>query len=185
MNYDESTGNLIFAIHYSAGKHRNQRRKDIPRSPYINHPIDVVEILWKIGLVRDSTTLIAALLHDTIEDTDATAIEISKLFGNEVLQLVLEVTDDKTLPKSVRKRIQILHASSISMSAKTIKLADKICNLRDLIYSPPRLWSNQRKQNYLLWTESVVAGLRGTNPALEKMYDEYLIAGKKILEITR
>ena len=182
--FDESTGLFLKAIHFSADKHRDQRRKDKSRSPYINHPIDVTRRLWEIGEVRDPSTLISAVLHDTLEDTQTSPQEISILFGEEVLSIVLEVTDDKSLPKQVRKRLQIEHAVHISNKAKLIKLADKSCNLFDLINSPPRLWSFERRQSYVLWTELVVAGLRGTNSALEQTYDEILKNGKQIFKLT-
>lgn len=181
--FDESTGNLLKAIHFSADKHRDQRRKDVPRSPYINHPIEVAEILWEAGGVRETTTLIAAVLHDTLEDTQTTPEEILGLFGEEVLAVVLEVTDDKSLPRQMRKQLQIEHAPKISSKAKLVKLADKICNLYDLIYSPPARWPLERRQTYVLWTEKVVAGLRGTNAKLEKQYDELLMEGKQVFEI--
>jgi GTP diphosphokinase / guanosine-3',5'-bis(diphosphate) 3'-diphosphatase len=183
--FDESTGKLLKAIHFSADKHRDQRRKDVPQSPYINHPIEVAEKLWEIGGVRDLVPLIAAILHDTLEDTETTPDEIRTLFGDEVLSVVLEVTDDKSLPGPVRKQLQIEHAPHISAKAKLVKLADKICNLYDLVYSPPRLWTLGRKQTYLLWTEQVVAGLRGTNMALENHYDELLARGKRVLNIIK
>lgn len=182
---DDATGNLIRVIYFSAFKHRDQRRKDGPLSPYINHPLEVARLLWEVGGVRDDATLTAAILHDTIEDTNTTPEEIQHVFGDEVLGLVLEVTDDKSLPRMRRKRLQIEHAPHISFKAKLIKLADKISNLRDLIYSPPRRWSFARKQQYLLWTEKVVAGLRGCNPALEQCYDELLIEGKRILNLEK
>jgi guanosine-3',5'-bis(diphosphate) 3'-pyrophosphohydrolase len=154
-------------------------------SPYINHPIEVAETLWETGGVRDGTALIAAILHDTIEDTETTPDEIRTLFGEEILKVVLEVTDDKSLPSPVRKQLQIDHAPHISPEAKLVKLADKICNLYDLIHSPPRMWTLRRRQTYLLWTEQVVAGLRGTNLALENRYDELLALGRRALNITK
>ena len=180
---NDSAGILLKAMRFSAVKHRDQRRKDIPESPYINHPIQVAETLWEVGDVREAATLAAAILHDTIEDTTASPEEIRANFGEEILALVLEVSDDKDLPKPERKRMQIEHAPHLSPAAKLIKLADKICNLGDVLHSPPPDWSHQRRREYLLWTEQVVAGLRGTNPALEKQYDETLEAGKRILEI--
>lgn len=184
-HFDELTGKLLKAIHFSAFKHRDQRRRDKPRSPYINHPLEVARLLWEVGGVRDDATLAAAILHDTIEDTDTTSEEIRETFGEEVLDLVLEVTDDKSLPKMRRKRLQIEGAPRISFKAKLIKLADKISNVNDLLYSPPRRWSFPRKQQYLLWTEQVVAGLRGSNPALEQCYDKLLIEGKKLLDLEK
>ncbi len=182
-HFDESTGQFLIAIHFSADKHRDQRRKDVQESPYINHPIELAKTLWEVGGVRESLPLIAAILHDTLEDTETTPAEIRALFGKEVLSVVLEVTDDKTLPKPRRKQLQIEHAPHLSPAAKLVKLADKICNLHDLIHSPPRFWNLGRKREYLLWTEQVVAGLRGTNPALENRYDELLVSGKRILNL--
>lgn len=181
---DENTGLILKAIQFSAEKHRNQRRKDEIGSPYINHPINVTHYLWQIGGVRDCVTLIAAVLHDTLEDTQTTPAEIEELFGLEVLHVVQEVTDDKSLPKQVRKQLQIQHAPHISTRAKLVKLGDKSCNLNDLLFSPPHNWSEERKKEYLLWTEEVVNGLRGTNAALENAYDEIRKNGKNILEIT-
>lgn len=180
---DDSAGILLKAIHFSAMKHRDQRRKDTAKSPYINHPVHIVKILWEIGGVRDESTLVAAILHDTIEDTLTSPEEIRASFGEKVLTLVLEVTDDKSLPKAERKRLQIEHAPHLSPGAKLIKLADKTSNLGDVLHSPATDWSLQRRQEYLLWTEQVVAGLRGANQALEKQYDEYLEAGKQIFGI--
>ncbi|MFZ5881459.1 MAG: HD domain-containing protein [Chloroflexota bacterium] len=170
---------LLKAARFSAAKHRDQRRKDTHASPYINHPICVAETLASIGGVEDPSLLAAALLHDTIEDTGTQPEEIEAGFGAEVLSLVLEVTDDKSLPKARRKQLQIDHAPHISSQAKLLKLADKICNIHDILHAPPSDWPLQRKREYLLWTEQVVTGLRGTNSALEQRYDELLAEGKR------
>jgi guanosine-3',5'-bis(diphosphate) 3'-pyrophosphohydrolase len=183
MDFYEDTGLLIKALRFSADKHRYQRRKDLAQSPYINHPIEVVQLLWEVGGIREINVLLAALLHDTIEDTKTGPDEIRNSFGEEVLSLVLEVTDDKTLPKKERKRLQIESAPHKSPGAKLIKLADKCCNVRDLAGSPPKDWSLERRREYLLWTEQVVAGLRGINPALEAYYERELISGKMLLGI--
>jgi len=178
---DDSTGSILKALRFSAKKHNDQRRKDEKASPYINHPIQVAETLWSVGGVRDVNLLVAAILHDTIEDTDTTPEEIRVEFGDEVLSLVLEVTDDKSLPKQVRKQLQIEHAPHKSDKAKLLKLSDKINNVDDMVQSPPSTWSLERKQEYLLWTEKVVAGLRGVNPKLEDCFDELLAKGKHAL----
>jgi guanosine-3',5'-bis(diphosphate) 3'-pyrophosphohydrolase len=183
MDYPENTGLLLKAIRFSAGKHRNQRRSDSVKSPYINHLIDVAQLLWEVGGVRDVSVLLAAILHDTLEDTNTASEEIRDNFGDEVLSLVLEVTDDKSLPKSKRKQLQIETASQKSFGARLIKLADKCCNLHDLLALPPANWSLERRQEYLLWTEQVVDGLRGTNQALEEYYAHELAKGKSILEL--
>lgn len=180
---DEATGSILKALQYAAEKHSGQRRKDSQESPYINHPIDVTVILWSIGEVRDTSLLLASILHDTIEDTDATPEEIRENFGEEVLSLVLEVTDDKNLPKEVRKQRQVETAPHKSPRAKTLKIADKISNVQDIILTPPRDWSLERRQEYLLWSERVVAGLRGVNEKLEVHYDHLLASGKQALGI--
>ena len=185
MNFSDNTGILFKAFRFSAGKHRNQRRRDSLESPYINHPIDVVQLLWEVGEVRDIDVLLAAILHDTIEDTNTAPEEIREFFGEEVLSLVLEVTDDKSLPKAERKHLQIVTAPDKSFGAKLIKLADKCCNVRDLLALPPAHWSLERRQDYLLWSEKVVAGLRGTNEALEEYYDHELASGKTLLGIEK
>ena len=178
---DDSTGLILKAMRFSAEKHKDQRRKYAKAAPYINHPIEVAEILWRLGAVRDTTLLLASILHDTIEDTDTTADEIRTAFGEEVLALVLEVTDDKSLPKQKRKELQVENAPRKTRPAKLLKLADKISNVQGIISSPPKDWSLERKQEYLLWTEQVVAGLRGVNETLEVHYDNLLQNGKRSL----
>jgi guanosine-3',5'-bis(diphosphate) 3'-pyrophosphohydrolase len=162
---------LVQAVAFAADKHRNQRRKDAEASPCINHPIALANVLANEGGVQDVTVLCAAVLHDTIEDTETTADELRALFGDQVAAVVLEVTDDKSLDKVQRKQLQIEHAAHCSPQAKLVKLADKICNLRDLLASPPADWSAERKQNYFDWAVNVIAGLRGVHPGLEAVFD--------------
>lgn len=180
---DTSVGLILKAMRFAAEKHIDQRRKDSRLSPYINHPIRVAETLWTVGEVRDLNLLVASILHDTIEDTGTNPEEIKAEFGDDVLALVLEVTDDKSLPKQVRKQLQVEAAPHKTHSAKLLKLADKICNVDDILVSPPEDWSLERRQEYLLWTERVVAGLRGVNARLENHYDELLASGKRSLGI--
>lgn len=175
---------FITALRFAAERHRNQRRKDSERTPYINHPIAVAETLWNVGEVRDAVTLAAALLHDTIEDTGTKPEEIRDRFGEAVLLLVLEVTDDKSLPKAKRKELQIQTAPHKSRSARQIKLADKINNVIDITHTPPADWSQDRLREYLDWTERVINGLRGPNPRLEAEYDRVLAEGRQLLENT-
>jgi guanosine-3',5'-bis(diphosphate) 3'-pyrophosphohydrolase len=176
---DASVGLILKAMRFAAEKHIDQRRKDSRSSPYINHPIRVAETLWTIGGVRDTALLVASILHDTIEDTETTPDEIRESFGEDVLALVLEVTDNKSLPKRVRKQLQVETAPHKTDSARLLKLADKICNVQDILLTPPEDWSPERRQEYLLWTERVVAGLRGVNTKLEQRYDELLASGKR------
>ena len=163
---------LMTALAFAADKHKNQRRKDAEASPYINHPIALANLLLNEAGVEDQRVLVAAVLHETIEDTDATAQELVRHFGKDVTDIVLEVTDDKTLPKAERKRLQIEHAAHISRRAKLVKLADKICNLRDIAASPPADWSVDRKREYFDWAKSVVDELRGVHPGLEHLFDK-------------
>lgn len=171
MNTRDDISLILQAVAFAADKHRNQRRKDKQASPYINHPIALANVLKNEGGIADGKVLAAALLHDTIEDTDATAEELEAVFGKEITAIVLEVTDDKSLPKAERKRLQVEHAKTISHRAKLVKLADKICNLRDLVTSPPASWSEKRIEEYFDWARAVVEGLRGTNSPLEKQFD--------------
>ena len=163
---------LIQAASFAAHKHRNQRRKDADASPYINHPLTLARVLAVEGGVTDVATLCAALLHDTIEDTDTTADELSHEFGAEIASIVGEVTDDKTLPKAERKRQQVEHAAHISDKAKRVKLADKISNLRDVSQAPPADWSLERRREYFDWAKSVVDRLRGVDAQLEAAFDD-------------
>ena len=170
--------NFIHALAFSANKHRDQRRKDVEASPYINHPIALVDVLVNEGGVLNWDVLCAALLHDTIEDTQTTAEELTNAFGKNVASIVLEVTDDKSLPKAERKLQQIAHAPHSSHEAKLVKLADKICNPRDILASPPSGWDTKRKQEYFEWAASVVTGIRGSNSKLEKVFDDLLEKGR-------
>ena len=169
---------FVSALAFSATKHRDQRRKDVETSPYINHPIALVDVLVNEGGILNWDVLCAALLHDTIEDTQTTAEELTKAFGKNVASIVLEVTDDKALPKAERKLQQIAHAAHSSHEAKLVKLADKICNLRDILASPPAGWDNKRKQEYFEWAAQVVDGIRGSNSKLEKIFDALLVKGR-------
>ena len=163
---------LLRALDFAAEKHRDQRRKGVEASPYINHPIQVAEVLVTHGQVDDLTTLMAAILHDTIEDTDTTEADLEALFGKEVADVVSEVTDDKSLPKPVRKRKQVKHAPHLSERAKMIKIADKICNVRDIGSKPPADWDEARRRQYFEWAGNVVNGCRGTHASLEALFDE-------------
>jgi (p)ppGpp synthase/HD superfamily hydrolase len=178
------TPQLLKAIAFAAEKHRFQRRKDSAGTPYINHPIQVALTLVESGRETDTNLLLAAVLHDTIEDTETTAEEIEQIFGGEVLRIVLEVTDDKSLTKEERKRLQVLHASNKSMSARKLKLADKICNVHDIIHHPPGSWTIERKLEYLQWAEDVSEGLKGVNSLLEKKLSDIIQQGREVLTQT-
>lgn len=162
---------VLRASAFAAHKHRNQRRKDVDASPYINHPLTLANVLANEAGVTDTVTLCAALLHDTVEDTDTTAAELAQAFGAEISGVVLEVTDDRSLPKAERKRLQVEHAATISDRAKLVKLADKISNLRDVATSPPAGWPLERRREYFDWAKSVVDRLRGVHAGLEDAFD--------------
>ncbi len=162
---------LLQALEFSAKKHTNQRRKDIDASPYINHPISLANILCNEAHVTDISVICGALLHDTVEDTKTTPEEIAKEFGEDIRNIVMDVTDDKSLEKADRKRKQIEHAAHISDKAKLVKLADKISNLRDVANSPPPDWSLDRRREYFDWAKQVIDQIRGVHPGLESIFD--------------
>lgn len=166
----DAISRVLSAATFAAERHRDQRRKGKDASPYINHPLALASLLAERG-ERDPKVLIAALLHDTVEDTATSFEDIERVFGTEVADIVREVTDDKTLPKAERKRLQIEHAARLSRRAKLVKLADKICNLRDILLSPPTDWSLQRQREYFDWAKAVVDPMRGVHPDLEALFD--------------
>ncbi len=165
---------MLIAADFAARKHRHQVRKGATGEPYVNHPLEVAKILVETGNVNDYEILIAAILHDTIEDTETSEIEINELFGSRVCSLVLEVSDDKSLSKAERKQLQVDHAPHLSDGAKVIKLADKISNIADISENPPENWSRERRLEYIDWGERVIAGLRGVNPDLENLFDKVI-----------
>lgn len=183
----EGEGALAFVLRaaaFAAVKHRNHRRKDADASPYINHPLSLAQILATEGGITDPIVLAAALLHDTVEDTDTTVDELRGQFGSVVASVVAEVTDDKDLPKAERKRLQVAKSGSKSDQAKLVKLADKISNLRDIAACPPADWNEQRRREYVEWAAQVVAGLRGVQPDLEALFDQAAEVSLRDLELS-
>lgn len=162
---------LVRALRFAADKHRAQRRLDVHASPYINHPIAVLSILCEEGGVDDQAVLCAGVLHDTIEDTETTPAELEALFGVDIRDIVLAVSDDKRLPKAERKRLQIVRAADARHEARLVKLADKTANLRDLVEHPPKHWDQARLLAYTRWAGDVIDGVRGTHPRLEALFD--------------
>jgi guanosine-3',5'-bis(diphosphate) 3'-pyrophosphohydrolase len=163
---------ILKALDFAALKHRDQRRKDAQASPYINHPIALANVLVGEGGVSEPAVLAAALLHDTLEDTQTTVAELRAAFGDAITRVVEEVTDDKSLLKAERKRLQVEHAATISREARLVKLADKICNVRDMANHPPAKWDLARRREYFEWAKAVVDRMRGVHPALERKFDE-------------
>ena len=167
---------LIKAADFAALKHRRQRRKDAEASPYINHPLALARVLKLEAGVSDVDVLVAAILHDTVEDTETTTEELAREFGPRIAAIVAEVTDDDSLPKADRKRLQVERAPHSSPQAKLVKLADKICNLRDVHAAPPAHWPLERRHAYFEWAKEVIDGVRGTHPVLERLFDEAYLA---------
>ncbi|MDR2366175.1 MAG: HD domain-containing protein [Zoogloeaceae bacterium] len=167
----QALGLIFRALAFAAQKHSGQRREDAEKTPYINHPLALADVLINEGGITDAETLCAALLHDTLEDTETTAEELRQHFGDNITRLVQEVSDDKSLHWRTRKRLQIEHAPHLSQKAQCIKLADKICNLRDLVVSPPPAWSPKRRREYLEWANTVISAIRAASPALAEQFD--------------
>lgn len=181
----DDVGLILRALEFAARRHRTQKRKGEDKSPYINHPIQVANLLANEVGEKDPILLTAAILHDVVEDTVDTPEEkqelikqISELFGEHVLSLTLGVTDDKSLEKQERKRLQIEQAPHKSDNAKKLKIADKIMNVRDVTTNPPVGWTLQRILEYFDWAEKVVAGLKGVNKKLDDKFNECLIKGR-------
>ncbi|XP_075215781.1 metazoan SpoT homolog-1 [Lycorma delicatula] len=162
---------ILRCANFAAVKHKDQRRKNADKTPYINHPIGVANILSEEGGITDPDVICAALLHDTVEDTNTTFEELKTHFGSRITNIVAECTDDKSLPSDERKQLQIVNASGSSHEAKLVKLADKLYNLRDLTNEPPVGWSEEKRANYYVWAQKVIEGLKGTNDALERKLD--------------
>jgi (p)ppGpp synthase/HD superfamily hydrolase len=162
---------LATALDYAARMHTDQRRKGANREPYINHLAEVSVILAEATSGQDANLVAAGLLHDTVEDTDATYDDLNELFGKDIADLVQEVTDDKSLPKDERKRLQIAHAPHKSDRAKMLKIADKISNLRSILETPPADWTSARKIAYFDWAKRVVDGCRRVNEDLDRLFD--------------
>lgn len=181
---------FIQAMDFAATQHRFQRRKGESSPAYFIHPVKVSRLLYEVGGIRDVEVLMAGLLHDTIEDTGALPEELIERFGERVTSIVCELTDDKKLPKATRKASQITNAAHKSPEAKAVKLADKIYNLADLVNDPPADWDKGRKQDYCLWAEKVVAGLRqptedgvsNANQGLLALFDETLANTRRVLD---
>jgi guanosine-3',5'-bis(diphosphate) 3'-pyrophosphohydrolase len=148
-----------------------RRRKDHEASPYINHPIALMSVLCVEAGIHDAPILAAAALHDTIEDTETTLAELEAEFGSQIASIVAEMTDDKDLASSERKRLQIERASHKSREATFVKLADKICNLRDMASSPPANWDIVRRREYFEWAKAVVDGLPRVNAKLGMLFE--------------
>ena len=168
---------LTEALEFAVRKHGVQKRKGAAGEPYVKHLAEVAHSVARATKGEDANLVLAALLHDTLEDTKATYEELAQRFGRDVAELVREVTDDKSLEKPERKRLQVETAPAKSKRAQMIKLADKAANLRDMLDSPPADWPLERKREYFAWSRRVVAGLRGANAELEAEFDAQYARG--------
>jgi (p)ppGpp synthase/HD superfamily hydrolase len=171
---------ILAAANFAATAHAAQKRKGAAAEPYINHLIEVAELVARSGYGSDVNLIMACLLHDVVEDTAVTQQEVAQLFNDDVASLVMEATDDKTLPKEERKALQIETAPHKTMRAQVLKLADKISNLRALISSPPPGWNLERKRQYFEWAQAVVSGFTSPDPFL---LNEFQKAYQRISEI--
>ncbi len=155
------------ALVFACERHADHRRKGAAQEPYVNHLAEVALMAAEATGGRDQSLVIAALLHDTLEDTATTYADLASQFGEDVAALVQEVSDDKSLAWQERKQLQIDRAPFKSHRAKVIKLADKVSNLRSIAHSPPHDWSPERRLAYIDWAEQVARGLMGGNSLLE------------------
>ena len=162
---------LAHAADYAARQHTAQRRKGEAAEPYVNHLTEVAALLAEATGGDDVVLLMGGLLHDTLEDTDATYEDLVQRFGEDVAALVAEVADDKSLKKEERKRLQVETTAQKSRRAKLLKIADKTSNLRSLLKSPPKGWTEERLRDYVMWAGDVVRSCRGLNEKLEAGFD--------------
>ena len=175
---------ITHALRFAAERHSSQRRKGQAKEPYVNHLAEVSELVADATEGKDVNLIAAALLHDTIEDTETSSDELIATFNNDIAQLVADVTDDKSLPKQDRKHLQVVNSRAQNMRVKLLKLADKTSNLRSLANSPPENWNTEQKQAYIDWAIKVAAGLKGVNPWLEERFDEALRRAQQALQQT-
>jgi GTP diphosphokinase / guanosine-3',5'-bis(diphosphate) 3'-diphosphatase len=168
----DAVSQILNAAVTAARWHAKQRRKGSAGIPYINHLLEVARLVDQATGGEDADLVIAALLHDAIEDQGISRAHISEQFGEEVATLVEEVSDDKSLPQDVRKRLQVERAEKKSPRAKILKLADKISNVTDIGKDPPPDWSVKRQRDYVRWGRDVFAGLRGASPELERRFED-------------
>jgi guanosine-3',5'-bis(diphosphate) 3'-pyrophosphohydrolase len=176
---------LLECINFAAEKHKNQRRKDLEATPYINHPIGVANILANEAGHKDVVLLQTAILHDVVEDTDASFEELESKFSKDVVDVVREVTDDKSLSKWERKNLQVTRMPGKSQRAQSVKLADKLYNLRDLYRATPVGWTTQRVAEYCHWAKQVTDEARGVCPKLDALLDEQYRKMEKLIHERR
>lgn len=177
----ERTDLLTQAYFFAAVKHKKQRRKGVEGIPYINHPIEVANLLAKTVGSEDLSLLLAAVLHDTLEDTKTSYAELASIFGEEVASVVRELTDDKSISKILRRKKQLESASKLTERARLIRIADKRCNILDMLQT--RLeWTRKQKIEYMFWAQQVVFKCRGLNSNLDHEFDNAIQLAKLTLD---
>ncbi len=185
MTGDDSADNgallIARAADFAARAHVTQRRKGAAQEPYINHLAEVALLLAEATDGEDPVLVAAGWLHDTLEDTEAEREELEVRFGPVVASVVAECTDDKSLPKAERKRLQVEKTPSKSARARMLKIADKTSNLRAMAMSPPMGWDVARREDYVVWAEAVVAGCRGLNVRLEQVFEDAVRHARAII----
>jgi guanosine-3',5'-bis(diphosphate) 3'-pyrophosphohydrolase len=169
---EDEKDQILAAALFAAEKHQGQVRKDRYQTPYIIHPLGVANQLIEHARVRDVAIIQSALLHDTVEDTNTSLEELKEQFGERVAQYVSEVTDDKSIPRSEQKQLQIVHASEKSEGAALIKLSDKLYNVRDVATNPPPSWDQERRDEYVRWSAEVVNSLSHQDPKLKSQFEK-------------
>lgn len=170
---------LFDALRLAAEQHRYQRRSGYDRLPYINHLIKVADAVLRIGGETDPDLLLAALLHDIVEDTEVTEADLARRYNPRVGRIVAELTDDMRLPHETRKRLQVERAPGLSPAARKIRIADKACNMRDLIDYPVD-WPLEKKRYYVTNAVEVIDRIRGASPPLEAWFDETVAEARKV-----
>ncbi len=173
---------ILKAARFASVKHVRQKRKGAAAEPYLNHLIEVADLVSMAIAAPDANVIAAAFLHDTVEDTETSHEELVEMFGADIAALVGEVTDDKSLPKAERKRLQIEHAPHLSARAQTIKIADKISNLRGILFTPPEDWDLHRKQDYFAWAKRVVDACTAPNPFLKAEFARTFAQVQELVE---
>jgi (p)ppGpp synthase/HD superfamily hydrolase len=169
------------AAEFAARRHTGMTRKGRGNEPYVNHLAEVANLLATVTGGRDAELIAVGWLHDTIEDTPTTQEELAQKFSDRVADLAAEVTDDMRLPKSTRRQLQIVDSPGKSASAKLVKIADKISNIRARIHSDPSQEQRANLTDYIDWAEKVVAGCRGGNAALDRAFDDTVDAARSTL----
>lgn len=164
---------LIYAYYVAGEKHAKQKRK-ANKEPYINHLLETVYQLSRAG-VNDEDTLVSAVLHDSLEDTDLTSSDIKSHFGEKVYAYVRALTDNKEQSLEERRQQQVEHMRNAPEAVQVIKLADHISNIALI----PGDWSKVKAKEYLAWSLLVAQECFSANKDLKIEYLKRFEAAKK------